>query len=215
MKPRALRMLAIILIVVALLGVMFAMNYFADLKGAKAREEAKAVEKAKKAAELNARANNPPQASAHGGPAAFALPKNSGPADAPVKLEVFINNSNTCHQTSITTFANVANVYGKLVRLEWLATNDPKASARADKLKIGCEAGLVIDGKIETQLEKNGGKALVAFRGPAGEKYQMSDVYAVINADLAAKGKKPPAEAAAKAKVVGVAAPQHGLEGKP
>lgn len=211
MKPRTQRILLIILIVVpSLLGVQFAMNYVTEARAQKAREEAKAVEKAKQAAEIAAASKNAPKSEGHGGPAAFALPKNSGPTDAPVKLEVFINNSNTCHQGSLTTFDDMSKVYGKLLRVEWLATNNPQAAARADKLKIGCEAGLVIDGKIECQVEKNGGKALVSFRGPAGEKYQMSDVYLVINTELKTKGKQPPAEAVAKAKFLGGAASQHG-----
>jgi hypothetical protein len=185
------------------------MNYVTDARQKKAQEEAKAVENAKKAAEAAAVAKNAPQASAHAGPAAFALPKNSGPTDAPVQLEIFINDSNTCHEGSVTTFAQLSKLYGKQVRMVWLSTNDPKASAQADKLQIGCEAGLVIDGKIEHEVDKNGGKALVSFRGPVGEKYQMSDVYLAINADLRAKGKQPPAEAVAKAKLLGGAASQH------
>jgi hypothetical protein len=103
----------------------------------------------------------------------------------------------------------VGDVYGSLARLEWYGTSDPAVSARADKLKIGCEAGLVINGKIERQVDRNGGKVLLSFRGPAGDKYRMEDVYKVINSELKAKGKKPPAAAIAAEKSISTAASAH------
>ena len=42
----------------------------------------------------------------------------------------------------------------------------------------------------------------LSFRRPAGDKYKMEDDYKVINSELKAKGKKPPAAATAAEKVI-------------
>ena len=41
----------------------------------------------------------------------------------------------------------------------------------------------------------------MAFRGPIGDKYKITDVYAAINTVLVQKGKQPPAAAVQKAKL--------------
>ncbi|MEI6503765.1 MAG: hypothetical protein WCP21_22370 [Armatimonadota bacterium] len=206
MKTRTLR---VILIVIALLAVVFVMNTVADKRQNEARELAKEAQKAKDAATAAAAAKNSSSKDGHKGAAAFVLPPATGPATAPVKLEVFINNSNTCHEGSVDPMKDLQKVYGKLIRTEWLSTNDPKSSIRADKLKIGCEAGLAVNGKTEAQVERGGGKVKVDFRGPAGDKYKLEDLYLVINNELIAKGKKPPAAAVARVRFVPKAVSKH------
>lgn len=206
MKTRTLR---VILIVTALLAVVFVMNTVADKRQNEARELAKEAQKAKDAATAAAAAKNSSSKDGHGGAAAFALPPATGPATAPVKLEVFINNSNTCHQGSVDPMKDLQKVYGKLIRTEWLSTSDPKTSVRADKLKIGCEAGVAVNGNAEALVDRGGGKVKVDFRGPAGDKYKLEDLYVVINNELIAKGKKPPAAAVARAKSAPKMGPKH------
>jgi hypothetical protein len=207
-----LKKLQVPLIVLVLFAVIYGMNTVSDMRQKQAKELAKQAEQAKRAAELAAASKADPAQGGkeEGGKAAFALPKSTGSPSAPVKLEVFINNTNSCHQGSVAPMEGLGKVYGgSLVRLEWCASTDPRNSARADKLKIGCEAGLVINGKIEREVDRNGGKMLLEFRGPAGDKYKMEDVYKVINSELKAKGKKPPAAAITAAKAVSTAAPKH------
>jgi hypothetical protein len=189
------------LTIVALLGVLLGMNYAADWRKDQAEARGKEVQKLREAAEAAAQAaNNPGVPAGHGGDEkAFALPANSGPLDAPVKLQIFANDANSCHQTS-TTLKEVEGVYGALLRVEWLSMTDPKAAEQSDKLSIGCEAGLAINGQIEREIARQGGKTLVSFRGPLGDKYRLPDVYAGINAALTEKGKQPPAAAVTKAK---------------
>jgi len=208
-----LKKLQVPLIVLMLFAVVYGMNSVADMRQKQAKELAKQAEQAKRTAELAAAAKLPASEGGHGhgaeGKAAFPLPKSTGAPTAPVKVEIFINNTNSCHQGSVAPMEKVGKVYGGLTRVEWYGTTDPGVSARADKLKIGCEAGLVINGKIERQVDRNGGKVLLSFRGPAGDKYKMEDVYKVINSELKAKGKKPPAAAVAAEKVVTPGGPKH------
>ncbi|MGE5530788.1 MAG: hypothetical protein ACM3VW_01555 [Bacteroidota bacterium] len=206
-----MKKLQVPLIVLVLFAVIYGMNSVADMRQKKAEELTKQAEQAKKSAELAALAKKPPVEGGHGhgDKIAFALPKSTGVPTAPVKVEIFINNTNSCHEGSVKPMQNMGKVYGSLARVEWYGTTDPKVSARADKLKLGCEAGLVINGKIEREVDRNGGKVLLSFRGPAGDKYKMEDVYKAINSELRAKGKTPPAAAIAAEKAISTAAPKH------
>lgn len=198
-----MKKLQVPLIVLVLCAVVFGMNTVADMQRKKAAALAKEAKQAKEAAELAAASKDAAAPDKGHQKPAFALPTATGPTTAPVKVEVFINNSNTCHQPSVEPMRDLQTVYGKLLRTEWYSTIDPKQSARADKLQIGCEAGVVIDGKVEKQVNRNGGKMLLSFRGPTGDKYKLEDLYTVINMELTAKGKKPPATALARAKGLG------------
>lgn len=186
----------------ALLLVVVGMNTIADMRQQRADEQAKQIEIIRNTAEAKAlAAKGEQEAAAADKPAQvfFELPPNSGPQNAPVKLEIFVNNGNSCHSVN-KGLAEIHQVYGDLLRVEWLSMTDPNITKRSDDLSIGCEAGLVINGKIEMEITRDGGKALVSFRGLAGDKYKVPDVYAAINTVLVDKGHAPPAEAVAKAK---------------
>lgn len=195
-----MKKLQVPLTIVVLLLVVLGMNTVADMRQKQAQARAKEVEKTRQAAENAASVakaeaeGRTGEKTGHGAKPAFKLPANSGPATAPVKLEVFVNDANSCHESS-TSLKALQDIYGQKLRIEWLSMNEPKNSARSDKLAIGCEAGLVINGKIEVQMDKNGGKVLTAFRGPVGDKYKLSDVYRAINMALTQKGAAPPAAA--------------------
>lgn len=193
-----MRKLQLAITIVVLLGIVIGMNSIVDLQRAKAAEHAKEVEKQREAAEAAARASHDQATETKHEEKAFELPESSGPPSAPVKLEVFVNNTNSCHEAN-TTLDAVHAVYGPMLRVEWYSMSDAKVAALSDKLEIGCEAGLVINGKIEVEVERNGGKALVAFRGPTNDKYKLRDVYGAINAALREKGHEPPPAAVQKA----------------
>lgn len=186
----------------ALLLVVVGMNTIADMRQQRAEEQAKQVEIIRKTAEAKAlAARGEQEAAAAGKPAQvfFELPPNSGPQNAPVKLEIFVNNGSSCHSIN-KDLEEIQAVYGDLLRVEWLSMTDPDIIKRSDDLSIGCEAGLAINGQIEMEITRDGGKALVPFRGLTGDKYKVPDVYAAINKLLVDKGHAPPAEAVAKAK---------------
>lgn len=188
--------------IVALLVVVVGMNSIADLQRQKAESLAKEAEKARMAAEASAaaaHAKDAPPSDTHG-EQAFALPDASGPQTAPVKLEVFVNNTNSCHQVNVTELNALPKAYGKLLRVEWLSMSDPKIAARSDMQQIACDAGLLINGKPEYIIERLGGKMTISFRGPTGDKYKMGDLYLVINNLLRQQSKAVPAAAQQKAK---------------
>jgi len=187
--------------IVGLLVVVVGMNTIADMQRQKAQELAKAAEKARMAAEMKAaETDTEPHGPTKSGQPAFALPAASGPKTAPVKLEVFINNSNSCHQVNVNEMGKLGKVYGNLLRVEWLSMLKPEVAKRSDLYQIGCEAGLLLDGKIEHKIDRLGGKQIVSFRGPVGDKYKMGDLYAALNQELTAKGKPVPAAAKQLAK---------------
>jgi hypothetical protein len=188
------------LTIVGLLVVVVGMNTVADMRAKQAQAELKEAKEAREKAEAAAKSAKEKTAQAEGKskPDIFKLPANSGPAEAPVKVEVFLNTSKECQNVDIS-LRQIPEIYGDLVRLEWSSMSDPKVQTRADKMKLGCEAGMTVNGKIESEVERNGGRVTLSLRGPIGEKYKPSDLYTLINRELKAKGKEPPAAALTKA----------------
>ncbi|NPV48524.1 MAG: hypothetical protein HPY69_16415 [Armatimonadetes bacterium] len=184
------------LVMVGLLGMVYAMNVVQQ----KRLEERAALEKAAKEARLKAESTHAAKLSpalAHsqthgGGQPSFTVPPPAGPEKAPVKIEVFLDGSNACHATS-TELSELSKVYGKLVRVVFLNMMKPEVSQKADKLQLGCAAGLAINGKVEMMLKTPNGKRLISFRGPANhDKYRTPDVYLAVNSILESKGIKVP-----------------------
>lgn len=184
--------------VVALLVVVYGMNAVSHARMEKAKAMAKAAKLAAQQAEIAAARNQPKTT----GPEkkAFNLPKPTGPTTAPVHLEVFLDATNECHEDNVTALDGIPKLYGKLVRVEWLDTNNPKVADRAAKLRIGCDAGLAINGKTSVEVNRMGGKALVDFKGKTNDGYHVRDVYAAINSILKNKGIAVPAAARAAVK---------------
>lgn len=196
------------LVLVGLLGMVYAMNVVQQ----KRLEERAALEKAAKEARLqaeSAHAGKLSPAMAHSGThgsakASFEVPPPAGPENAPVKIDVFLDGSNACHATS-TELTELSKVYGKLVRVVFLNMMKPEVSQKADKLQLGCAAGLALNGKVEMTLATPNGKRIISFRGPSNhDKYRTPDVYLAVNSLLESKGIKVPA--AAKERTVGAGA---------
>lgn len=177
--------------VVVLLALVGFMNSIAQMRQEKAKAAAKAVADAKQAAEMKAaEAKNAAEAAKK---PKVALPKPWGLTTAPIKIEVMINSKSSCHASNTSGTEVFREAYGKLVRIEWSDYSNPQTAKRADQLRIGCEASLVINGKVEYPIEKNGGRVVVNFRGPADKAhYSSQDVFLAINAMLKEKGITPP-----------------------
>lgn len=192
-------------VIIGLLVLLYGMNYISQMQQEKAKALAKAAEQAKQAAELKATAGAEPPSAKHAGKGAavFQLPQPSGPPTAPIKVEIFVDSSNSCHETSLQ-LKDIARVYGSKVRVEYYTISDPKVSERCDKMALGCDAGIAFNGKIELMVRTAVGKKLVSFRGPVGEKFRPDDVYAAINTLLGSLGKPVPAAAVKLAKSSGL-----------
>ena len=125
------------------------------------------------------------------------IPKPIGPEDAPVRIQVFVSSDNHCH-------SNTTDVIGKLpeddaykgkVRVEFLDTSNPAVKKKAGDAKIGCSAGLLVNGKSAMKIPGHGEAGLVIFTGPVNEKnYTEADLRAAIDQILkekaAGKGKQ-------------------------
>jgi hypothetical protein len=207
-------------VVVGLLGMVYVMNIIQQ----KRLDEHAALEKAAKEARQKAeglRAGKLSPAAAHSaiksGPASFPIPKPAGPESAPIQIDVFLDGTNSCHATS-TELVKLSSVYGKSVHVDFLDMSKPEVAKRADKLQLGCAAGLAINEKVELTLNTPNGKRVITYRGPANmDQYRTADVYLAVNTLLAAKGIGVPAEAKKLAVGAGAYTPAggHGTAPKP
>ncbi len=192
-------------IVGALLVVVFGLNTVSDLQRQQAEAEREKIEKMRLQAEARARGEIAPheisgQYAGSDIEDVFVMPDPSGPPDAPVKLEVFVDAKNGCHLINRTFMESLKDDYGQLLRMEWFDMNDPEAAERSDRALIGCAAGLLINDKIEMQVDTATGRKLVAYRGPVNSvDFTEDEVYAGINAELKEKGHTPPEIAQKKA----------------
>jgi hypothetical protein len=186
-------------VIVALLGVVYGLNAISQAQREKAEALAKEAKKTRQEAEQKALAGKGVRYQGTGKPA-FAWPQNTGPEKAPVRIVVFLDGTNHCHEVNVNLLKQVEQTYGKLVRVEWRDMSKLEVKDQADKLHIGCEAGLLINGKVETTVERMGGKTLVDFRGPGGgDKYHNEDLYAAVNLILKSEGLKVPEAAKSRA----------------
>ena len=118
-------------------------------------------------------------------------PRELGPADAAVIIHVLLSMGNTCHTDSIALFRKVADEYKGQVRVVFADMADPKIAKLADANKIGCEMGLLINGRAAFKVP---GRGVVLFQGPAqmAKDYSLDDLHLVVD-DLIRKktGKDP------------------------
>jgi hypothetical protein len=118
------------------------------------------------------------------------MPKPIGPEDAPVRIQVFVSSSNHCHTatTDAITLLPEEDAYKGKVRVEFLDTSNPEVQKKANGAKIGCEAGLLINGKSAMRIPGHGEAGLVIFTGPMNEKnYKEDDLRAGIDQILKEK----------------------------
>jgi hypothetical protein len=122
--------------------------------------------------------------------AAVPLPKSMGPATAPVTITVFLKSSNSCHMPSVDLLRKIVNRYPGQVRVVVKDTQDPKVAAKASQAKIGCEMGMLINGRNLFRLP---GKGAVTFNGPldSGKDFTQSDLAMVIDRLILEKTGKP------------------------
>jgi hypothetical protein len=118
------------------------------------------------------------------------MPQPIGPEDAPVRIQVFVQSSNHCH-TATTDFVSKLpeeEAYKGKVRVEFLDTSNPEAKKKASDAKIGCDAGLLVNGKTAMRIPGHGEAGLVIFTGPVNEKnYKEADLRAAIDQILKVK----------------------------
>ena len=115
---------------------------------------------------------------------AGVVPKPIGPEDAPVRIQVFVSSSNHCHTGTTDLFAKLPEeeAYKGKLRVEFLDTSNPEVKKKANGAKIGCDAGLLVNGKSAMKIPGHGEAGLVIFTGPVNEKnYKEDDLRAAID----------------------------------
>lgn len=132
------------------------------------------------------------QEAAKNGPekAAGEVPKPIGPEDAPVRIQVFVSSGNHCHNTTTEVISKLPEdaAYKGKVRVEFLDTSNPDVKKKAGEAKIGCDAGLLVNGKSAMKIPGHGEAGLVVFTGPVNEKnYKEADLRAAIDQILKEK----------------------------
>ena len=119
------------------------------------------------------------------------LPDPVGPPDAPVKVEVFITSNNKCDTSTLEGMKQLAGQFDNHVRIEFKDLLDPKTKQKAQDAKLGCETGLMINGRTKFIIPERGIKGVIRLDGPVGVKnYNLEDVKAVVEYLLKEKGKK-------------------------
>ncbi len=162
------------------------------------------AEKAEREALLEARRREElgiePATLPEGPPSAFEIPPNHGPADAPVRIVVYVDSSNGCLEGVVETVSSASEVYGDLVHVDYRDTLKPELRTEAEEKQIGCEAGLLFNDEITRRAQPGEIAGLKTFIGPPDEgHYSSSDIYGAINYILKDAGIDPPAAALAAA----------------
>ncbi len=126
------------------------------------------------------------------------LPPKVGPDDAPVKIDIYGTQQNTCHSAAFAAVRDmIQERYPNLVQLRFHDTSNPAAAQEAMSHKITCETGLLVDGRLVWKLPS--GK-LVTFTGAVGEHgWTMHDLMAALDLALKKKGIEPPKSPSGKA----------------
>jgi len=119
------------------------------------------------------------------------LPVVEGPKDAPVKITAYLSGSNPCHMTSITMLQQLAAEYPDQVRIEVYDKDDPAVAKEAERVKIGCEMGILINGRGAFNIP---GRGIVMFQGPvdSSHDYTIDDLRLIVEKIIREKTGKPP-----------------------
>lgn len=113
--------------------------------------------------------------------------KPLGSPDAKVKITVFAESGNHCHQATIWAYQQLGNAIPKRVYIEFQDTAGKEGFEAAAKAGVDCSAGVVIDGKKQFELEENGEVLTIGFHGPLGMGTPPHSLQLVIEHELAVK----------------------------
>ncbi len=119
------------------------------------------------------------------------LPVFRGPEGAPVVIRAYLSGSNPCHITSISMLEQLAEEYPDQVRVEVYDKDDPKVAEEADRVKIGCEMGILVNGRGAFNVP---GRGVIMLQGPvdSSHDYTMKDLRLIVEREIRAKTGKPP-----------------------
>lgn len=83
-----------------------------------------------------------------------------------VKIEAFVEPGNHCHLQTIQVLKEAAEVLPAKIHVKFYSTGSPEGAKAAEKAKIGCATGIIINGKKEFDVKRGGKPSKVTFHGP-------------------------------------------------
>jgi len=91
-----------------------------------------------------------------------------GSPEAKVQVQFFFNSRNLCHEGTIELMKRIPAAVPRRIRVEFLDIATDEGFEASEKAALNCEAGLVINGQKEFEIERNGQKSKVPLLGPIG-----------------------------------------------
>jgi hypothetical protein len=124
-------------------------------------------------------------------PHRIEIPSPLGPEKAPVTVTAFVNSMNSCHAESVEMLKRLVAEYPNQVRVVFKDTKDPANAKAAAEAKIGCEMGVLVNGRMAFRIP---GKGLVMFQGPlsgGGHGVNLDDLRLVVESQVKEKTGRP------------------------
>ena len=122
----------------------------------------------------------------------FQLPADVGSEDANVALEVFLQEGVGCHTSSLFTGIAISEIDPDRIRVDFVDTTTQDGHERLNEVKMGCEQGMAVNGKVKFTVPAAGDEAgdrkgrVVYLNGGHGkEKWSPTDLFHVLDAALA------------------------------
>jgi len=120
--------------------------------------------------------------------AGWKLPSNMGDGKARVTVEVFVMPGDPCHFDTVALGQALGTLDPQRIRVKFSGAMPGSADAtRRDKLKLGCDQGLAINGKTEFAVPDPArpGKKKTLFLTPKGQGLSLDNLYVVLGRELA------------------------------
>ncbi|MFW5867203.1 MAG: hypothetical protein ACOCX2_05265 [Armatimonadota bacterium] len=112
-----------------------------------------------------------------------------GPPDAPVKVVVFYEAENPCHEFMLPQSRELASGYAPNVRLEFAPWHAPGTAERAQQLSVACLVCISISGPVPEGSQR---PETVSFAGPTEiGAWDWDEVTAAVEARLSVAGVDP------------------------
>jgi hypothetical protein len=113
------------------------------------------------------------------------LPDPMGSKDADIQIKVYVTSDNECDETTFHEMQDIGRDFGDDVYIEFADLLEEEVLREAQEAKIGCKAGLTINGKSKYLLPERGIEGTILLDGPIGQlNYDINDVKAIITYHL-------------------------------
>jgi len=130
------------------------------------------------------------------------LPRSIGSENAKVTVEVFVQGGRGCHADTVFTGEALGTIDPERIRVVFRDTRLPEAMKRFAALKVGCEQGMAVNGKVKFDMpvshmpnsgapkaspDTKGTKEHVVYlTGGHGEHWGMDVLHSILDRELKA-----------------------------